>query len=238
MPTKSGKKVRFILTFFRGLLCHFDVVSMFLRIIRCKITKKFKNFKIYRALFAKFGHISHFLYLCSVKRIAYILPIKHLRGNISGRQEIDYDGHGAYDIPAGDVVSSGNYQSRMVAKVLDVGSLYARPYFQVRTRQTVNMSPAMKRNLALMGGSGAMYAALVLDKIAPIYIECMRVCPANLTLRQFMVPILRGGLAAKSPVIAIADGVTITNPWVYSGDQTLTLKPSVLAKFASELSNT
>lgn len=211
---------------------------MFVRIICCKITKKFKNFKIYRALFAKFGHINPFLYLCSVKRIAYILPIKHLRGNISGRQEIGYDGHGAYDIPAGDVVSAGNYQSRMVAKVLGVGTYAAMPYFQVRTRQTVNMTAAMKRNLALMGGSGAIYAAIVLDKTAPIYIDCKRVCPAKTTLRQFLVPILRDGLSDKLPVISVAENVTITNPWIYSGTQTVNIKPSVLAKFEDELSNT
>lgn len=94
----------------------------------------------------------------------------------------------------------------------------------------------MRHNLALMGGVGALFAALLSDKTAQIYIDCLSACPIDWTLRQFVTPKLRAGLSAKTDTITIADGVTITNPWVHTGTQTLTLSPDIINKFNSELS--
>lgn len=211
---------------------------MFFRLKRCKSTKKFKIFKIFRQDSAKFGHIRDFLYLCSVKRIAYILPVKHIRGNISGRQDLNYDGADAYSIADDDAVSAANYQARVIAKVLGVGTRFALPYFQVRTRTTVNMTPAMRRNLALMGGSGALFASLMSDKSTAIYTACKAATPKGWTMRAYICPIIRNALAAKMSDITIADGVTIVNPWVSSATPNVPVRPEIIDKFNSELSNT
>lgn len=94
----------------------------------------------------------------------------------------------------------------------------------------------MRHNLALMGGVGALFAALLSDKTAQIYTNCVTACPVNMTLRQFVTPKLRAGLSAKTDTITIANSVTITNPWVHTGTQTLTLSPEIINKFNSELS--
>ena len=94
----------------------------------------------------------------------------------------------------------------------------------------------MRHNLALMGGVGALFAALLSDKTSQIYSDCLTSCPVNMTLRQFVTPKLRAGLAAKTDTITVADGVTITNPWVHTGTQTLTISPDIINKFKSELS--
>ena len=94
----------------------------------------------------------------------------------------------------------------------------------------------MRHNLALMGGVGALFAALLSDKTAQIYYDCVEVCPDDKTLRQFVTPKLRAGLSAKTDTITIADGVTITNPWVHTGTQTLTISPDIINKFNTELS--
>lgn len=110
-------------------------------------------------------------------------------------------------------------------------------YFQVRTRTSVNMTAAMRHNLALMGGAGALFASLVSDKASYIYIACAGVVPRGETLRSFMIPLLRAGLAAKNEDIVIADGISIVNPWVSSATPNVPVSQSVLDKFSDELSN-
>lgn len=176
-------------------------------------------------------------YLCTVKRIEYICPIDYVRGNISGRQSIEYAGGTAYDaIATGESVSSGNYQPRIVAAVRRLYDPTRIKYFSVRTRTTVNMSAGMRRSMAILGGAGALYAVLVSDKTAAIYLDCVAACPKGWTLRSFVMPLLMSGLSAKSAQIAIADGINISNPWVYTGTQTLVVDPSIINKFNSVLS--
>lgn len=176
------------------------------------------------------------MYLCSVKRIGYISPVDYLRGNISGRQDLDYNGGAAYDIAAGSIVSAENYEPRFITAVLHLHARGQKKYFVVRTRTSINMTARMRHNLALMGGVGALFAALLSDKTAQIYRDCVDACPEEKTLRQFVTPKLRAGLSAKTDTITIADGVTITNPWVHTGTQTLTISPDIINKFNTELS--
>ena len=160
-----------------------------------------------------------------------------MRGNVSGRQEIAYNGGKAYGgISVGDKVAASNYQPRVVAKALRLYQPDRVLYFQVRTRTSVNMTASMHHNLALMGGAGALFAALVSDKDAQIYTQCVAACPITETLRAFMIPIFRTGLDSKVTNFVIADGVTITNPWISTGAQTLSVPQTIINKFASELS--
>lgn len=161
-----------------------------------------------------------------------------MRGNLSGRQDLKYGEGSAYSIEVGDDVPAANYQPRLVARVLRLGSVYQLRTFQVRTKHSVNMTPAMHRNLALMGGVGAIFSAIVSDKTSTLYNNCVNACPRGLTLRQWMSPIIRQGLAAKNSTLVIADGVAIQNPWVSGGTGSLvTIPQTILDKFASELSN-
>ena len=110
-------------------------------------------------------------------------------------------------------------------------------YFQVRTRFTVNVSAVAHRNMAIMGGAGALYAALIRDKSTQIYAQCVAAVPKGETLRSFLVPLIRAGLSDKSAQLTIADGVYIVNPWVSSATPNVPVSSAVLDKFAGELSN-
>jgi len=178
----------------------------------------------------RFGGLGYYLYLCSVKRIGYILPIDYMRGNISGRQDIEYNGKQAYSIAVGDVVSANNYQPRVVAKMMRSGKTDLR-YFQVRTTTTVNMSASVQLNMALMGAAGALFASLVRSKDSKIYSDCMNLLPPGKTLRAFIVPILREGLRAKDAHITIGSGVYIVNPWVSNDTPNVPIEQSLIDKF-------
>lgn len=175
------------------------------------------------------------LYLCSVKRIEYIMPIDFIRGNISGRQDLKYSGGDAYALPANSRISADSYQPRMIARVMWQKRQRVK-YFQVRTRTTINMSAATRLNMALMGGTGALVGSLMSDKTSTICQSCLSLVPKGKTLRGFISPIIRAGLAAKNATIVIGSGVEIVNPWVSSAIPNVQVTKDILNKFASELS--
>lgn len=124
----------------------------------------------------------------------------------------------------------------MIAAVRDRYGIRRLKYFSIRTRTTVNMTARMRNNMALMGGSGALFASLISDKTSAIYAQCVAACPAKMALRMFIMPLLRSGLAAKNANIVIADNVSIVNPWVSSATPNVPVTSAVLDKFNSELS--
>ena len=178
-------------------------------------------------------------YLCTVKRIEYISPIDYIRGSLSGSQTPLYTSNEVkgYSVPVGDIEPAVNYKPILVAKILRPYDLNRIKIFQVRTRTSVNMTANQHRNLALMGGVGALVASLLRNKTAAIYGACVAATPKGYTLRGFVSPLIRAGLAAKSASITIADGVTIVNPWISNETPNVPVSQIILDKFADELSN-
>ena len=164
------------------------------------------------------------------------MPVDWLRGSLSPAQTLQYNGADAYTIGDGERVSAENYQPKMVAKVLRLGNPDMVRYYQIRSRSSVYMTTAVRQNMATMGAAAALYASLVSDKQRDIYIACVNACPKGKTLRQFVMPIMMGGLAEKVDTIHIAANIDITNPWVHDGAQTLTIAPAIIDKFSSVLS--
>lgn len=87
-----------------------------------------------------------------------------------------------------------------------------------------------------MGATGAIIGALLSDKTSAIYKSCLALAPKYVTLRAFLSPIIRTGLAAKSPTFVIGSGVEIVNPWVNNAEPNVPVTAAILEKFKSELS--
>lgn len=183
-----------------------------------------------------FGRFMNYLYLCSVKRVEYIVPIDYMRGNISGCQTITYDGGRAYETSVGDRVTADDYRPSLITMV-STNRYGTKKFFQVRTKTTINMTATVKHNLAIMGGSGALFASLLSHKDADIYAQCVAAKPKGITLRQFIVPLMRNALNEKVSRIEIASGVYIVNPWVSAETPNVPISQAILDKFNSELSN-
>lgn len=208
------------------------------RLIGHKSTKKLKNLKIFRPLKAKFCRFGEFLYLCSMKRIAYIAPVDYMRGNMSGRQDIEYNAGSGYDVPDGTKQAADYYMPRLVAKVHAERGRVLR-YFQVRTKTSVHMTANMRTSMAVMGGAGALYAALVSDKTSTIYNQVMTAAStygAGQTFRGYVMRALMDGLRQKDAQLTIATGVYIVNPWVSSATPNVPVSQAIIDKFASVLS--
>lgn len=181
------------------------------------------------------------LYLCSVKRIAYIAPIDYIRGSISGTQEIKYNGGDAYSIAVGQRVTADTYIPRLIAKLYHANTAGEFRAFQVRTRSSVNMTASSKLSLAVMGGAGAIYAALLNNKSAQIYADCISAWHAanirGLEFRGYIMPKIMQGLRNKVAGIVVVEGVEIVNPWISSSTPNVPVSSAILDKFSSLLSN-
>lgn len=166
------------------------------------------------------------------KRVAYISPVDYMSGSVSGRQLMTFGENevDAYETTTPTIANA--YRAKLVLRYHKRTRLRC---FQVRTQYTANVTDKSRLNLATMGGAGAIYAAIVRER-GVLYNECVAATPKGMTLRSFIVPILRAGLAGKIEVIRIAEGVTVNNPWI-SGTQSVQVPQSIIDKFAPVLSN-
>lgn len=181
-----------------------------------------------------------------MKRIEFIAPVEAMRGNLSGAQKLQYptDNQGAYEGPVGSVNYARNYSPRFV------GSKRAsdgRKYFSVRTKTANHLTAKSKKAMALMGGAGAMYAAIVNNKSSQLYTSLMAMflkvqeLGDKRTFRKYLTDHLRAGLIAKSATIVVTGPlapISIDNPWnTTSETPNVSVSQPVLVKFWGELAN-
>lgn len=180
------------------------------------------------------------------KRIEFIAPIEAMRGNLSGNQDLRYaeDDNKAYYAPQGQTNYARNYTPRFIgAKRASDG----RKYFSVRSRNGVRITSKSLQAMALMGGAGSMYAAIVSDKsTGSLYarLQSMWITTTEYgntdTFRKWLTDYLRRMLATKAQFITIAGpsgSIQVNNPWVsgaISGED-VGIAQSILVKFWSQL---
>lgn len=178
-----------------------------------------------------------------MKSIEFIAPVESMRGNLSGKQDLVYaeNDNKAYEAPANQRNYARNYAPRFIgAKRSSDG----RKYFAVKTKTATTISAASKRAMAIMGGVGAITAAILRNE------TYKAACKAQMdveneqgygwkSLRQFLDAKIRPELTAKSADIVIAlIGGTFRNPWVDGGTGiVLTIPETTLVRFWSELAN-
>ena len=175
-----------------------------------------------------------------MKRIEFIAPVEAMRGNLSGKQDLRYaeNDNKAYDGPLGSVNYARNYSPRFVgAKIAKNG----KKYFTVRTKSASHLTKRAKKAMALLGGTGALYAAIVKNKSSQLYqqlyAQWLRFVDMGSTnnFRQSLSGAIREALAASDSLVTYAgpNGVIqFKNPW-YDGSQTTDARvsQSILTKF-------
>lgn len=181
-----------------------------------------------------------------MKRIEFIAPVEAMRGNLSGAQKLEYptDNQGAYEGPVGSVNYARNYAPRFVgAKIARNG----KKYFTVRTKTANHLTAKSKKAMALLGGAGAIFAALVMITAAKAQMDAVFVKAQELgdkrTFRAFWMYYIRQMLATKSAsthVVVSGAEITIKNPWINYAREvygSTTLDVLIVVKFWTELSN-
>lgn len=180
-----------------------------------------------------------------MKRIEFIAPVEAMRGNLSGAQNLKYptQNNKAFESPEGSVNYARNYATRFIgAKRASDGS----KYFAVKTKTATHITARSLMAMALLGGAGAMYAALVRDKASATYtgiyaqwVELQNIGETR-SFREFVMDAFRRMLVAKSQNVVFTGprpgAITIQNPWV-TGQQTedVQVSHSILVKFWAQL---
>lgn len=184
-----------------------------------------------------------------MKRIEFIAPVDSMRGNLSGKQDLVYptNDNKAYDSPEGSVNYARNYRPSFIGAKRSSDGL---KYFAVKTKSAIHMTTKSKREMALMGGAGAIMAAILRYKDEDLYLKLQLALDYaqvnNLTkaktLRAFLTPIIRKALARKYNYVlqltyAVGQEVVVNNPWINSAGQTqgAVVDAPIIDKFMLEL---
>lgn len=169
-----------------------------------------------------------------------------MRGNLSGVQRLQYAEHNnpAFDAPEGRQYAK-NYQPRFIGARRASDSL---KYFTVKTKAATKINSASLLRMALLGASGALYAAAiknasVLTQAEGVYAYYKSHGMTSDTFRKWLQDNLRMILANKmSAFIATASSsagtfnLTIDNPWVKSsGAPNCPVSSTTLVKFWMQL---
>lgn len=181
-----------------------------------------------------------------MKRIEFIAPVEAMRGNLSGAQNLKYptQNNKAFESPEGSVNYARNYGTRFIGAKRASDGL---KYFAVKTKTATHITARSLQAMALLGGAGAMYAALVRDKSSDIYANIyaqwveLQNYGSTKTFRRYVMDNFRQMLATKSNNATFAGprgSITVNNPWIAS-EQTVGVQvtPAILVKFWDQLSN-
>lgn len=177
-----------------------------------------------------------------MKRIEFIAPVEAMRGNLSGRQDLLYPSNDnkAYEGPVGSVNYAQNYAPRFVgAKIAKTG----HKYFTVRTKSANHLTAKSKKAMALLGGAGALYAALLktpakLTTAQSLWNYAQEHGDAR-SFRAYMMDFFRQGLinhvaAFTANVASIS--LSIDNPWgKFSGALDIQVSNKIRVKFWTQL---
>ena len=180
-----------------------------------------------------------------MKRIKYISPIEEMSGNLSGAQNLKYptQNNKAFESPEGSVNYARNYKNRFIGAIRRKDGLC---YFSVKTKTATHITTRSLQAMALLGGAGAMYAALVRTKSSATYagiyaqwVELQNIGETR-TFRKFVMDAFRRMLASKENNVTFTGprpgSITVNNPWKAAQSDDVKVSREILVKFWPQLS--
>lgn len=179
-----------------------------------------------------------------MRRVRLLAPFEAIQGNLSGRQDLRYAEHDnkAYESPAGKKNYARNYTPRYIGSYITKSG---KSVFRVKTKSAVHMTPKATKAMALLGGAGAVYGALIKVKTTATYLGVLAQYNALVAIgekrsfQQYCMDIIRQAIVAHAQNVTFAGPatlVTFKNPW-YNGTMStdVTISNAVLQKFWLQL---
>lgn len=183
-----------------------------------------------------------------MKRIEFIAPVEAMRGNLSGTQiglVYPASDNKAYESPIGSVNYAKNYRPSFIGAKRAKDGL---KYFAVKTKTAIHLTAKSKRQMALLGGGGACFAAIMNNETQKAHAELAYLYAKNLgetakSLREFLMAKIIKSLGRRRNVLftlpynVLGDEITISNPWIErgEGDTHCSIDGVVLDRFYTEL---
>lgn len=184
-----------------------------------------------------------------MKRIEFLAPVEAMRGNLSGSQKLTYptQDNSAWDAPSDHRSYATNYNTRYVGSKRSKDGL---KYFSVRQRSAVNMTPAMRQQMALLSVSSVIANLIpmnleTLAQLQQMYALSYEGQVLKWTFKRWIMTSVRTGLSEKNDIFFNATGmpsIIYKNPYKSSHVPTAIDVPQfpqeLLVKFWNELANT
>lgn len=184
------------------------------------------------------------------KRIEMIAPFEVLRGNLSGKQILEYaqNNNPAFEAPEGRVNYARNYKTRYIGAKRGSDGL---TYFAVRQRNGVKVNTQTKLAMALLGGAGALRAGILNNEVVRAKIEekyeqgIASGYITGVSFNKYVFNTLYRGLKQKTPAISFLvpghGSTNIYNPWCYTNQSAtgdwVDISNEVLVKFWPQLAS-
>lgn len=186
----------------------------------------------------------------TMRRIEYIAPVAAIRGNLSGNQALLYPtrNNSAWDSPSNKRNYATNYTPRYIGAKR---SRDGHTFFAVKQRSAVTMSDAMRNQQAVLGGSKAIYDALIhnpltIGRMQALYLESPERNSYGWSMYKWAYSQISGQVSSKIAGIRIigklngGTPLVVQNPWIStaaSGAVSITISADILAKFWKQLAN-
>lgn len=174
-----------------------------------------------------------------MKRIEFIAPVAAMRGNLSGDQKLLYPtkNNSAWEAPQGQRSAATNYQPRYIGAKRVFNDLKT---FSTRTRSSVNITPAMRKNMALLAAvnditNKAIMNLTIYDQLGALALEYK---PANWSFKHWVSSVVRQALINQAKTIIFDPKGTptpaVNNPFTVGFDnnaEVSSINPEIFYKF-------
>ena len=156
------------------------------------------------------------------KRAQFAPGFAELRGNISGRQNLEYptNDNKAYEGPIDGKNYARNYRASVIVSQRARDGKF---YYSIRTKSMNHLTLKSKKAMALLGGAGAIYAAILRtpDVLAGLQAQYAAIQELGETrsFRKYVMDTLRSGLIGNASTFTFAGPrtpVVFMNPWEFS----------------------
>lgn len=184
-----------------------------------------------------------------MRRIELIAPFSVARGNLSGRQNLLYPtkNNSAWDSPSNKRNYATNYTARYIGAVR---SRDGHAYFAVKKRTAITMSPAMRLQQALIGGSKVvsdfiMHDGAHIQGLQALYMRS-QIYREGGSFYKWVNASVRYSLSLKQAGIyfngdSSQSTIIYQNPWISTTAPgtpvAVTIPADILAKFWMQLAN-
>ena len=181
-----------------------------------------------------------------MKRAQFTPGFAELRGNISGKQKLEYaeNNNPAFDAPNG-VQYARNYRpSVIISQVAKTGKFH----FAIKTKSATRINTVTKLKMALLGGAGAVRAAIKKNAVIWVGIQALYANEkaggyTSSSLDKWLFENIYAALQVKAIMIQFIShtggtSFNIQNPWVYENQQggsPVSVPAAIIAKFWGQL---
>lgn len=181
-----------------------------------------------------------------MRKIEFIAPVAAMRGNLSGKQSLVYaeNDNPAFDAPDGRQYAR-NYGPRFIGAKRSADGL---TYFAVKTKSAVNVSPAFRKQNALLAASSEIANICMhnLSLIQGLTDRYKQTAPEGWSFKRWLMSIIRNGLKDKRHFAFSGTSLAamfVGNPYIGTAipaggtDISNQYPQHLLAKFWAELSD-